>query len=117
MQIKSKPAVSSGLSERLISQRLISAAGAAEVAELARAQGATFIQEILDGNHVESIQLARIVSEEYGVPLFDLAWLCALDLFIPLDALGQKKTWALPASRGWWGGWGYRLRWVVQMAG
>lgn len=22
------------------------------------------------------------------------AWLCALDLFIPLDALGQKKTWA-----------------------
>ena len=45
------------------------------------------------------------------------AWLCALDLFIPLDALGQKKTWALPASRGWWGGWGYRLRWVVQMAG
>ena len=45
------------------------------------------------------------------------AWLCALDLFIPLDALGQKKTWVRPASRGWWGGWGYRLRWVVQMAG
>ena len=45
------------------------------------------------------------------------AWLCALDLFIPLDALGQKKTSAPPASRRWWGGWGYRLRWVVQMAG
>ena len=45
------------------------------------------------------------------------AWLYALDLFIPLDALGQEKNWAPSASRGAWGEWGHRLRWLVQMAG
>jgi hypothetical protein len=45
------------------------------------------------------------------------AWLYALDLFIPLDALGQEKNWAPSASRGTWGEWGHRLRWLVQMAG
>ena len=45
------------------------------------------------------------------------AWLYALDLFIPLDALGQEKNWAPSGSRGAWGEWGHRLRWLVQMAG
>jgi len=45
------------------------------------------------------------------------AWLYALDVFIPLDALGQEKTWAPSASRGWWGELGHRLRWLVQMSG
>jgi cbb3-type cytochrome oxidase subunit 3 len=45
------------------------------------------------------------------------AWLYALDLFIPLDSLGQEKNWAPSASRGTWGEWGHRLRWLVQMAG
>ena len=31
------------------------------------------------------------------------AFLYALDLFIPLDALGQEKNWAPSAERGWWG--------------
>jgi hypothetical protein len=45
------------------------------------------------------------------------AGLYALDLFIPLDALGQEKNWAPSASRGTWGKWGHWLRWLVQMAG
>ncbi|MDB4019990.1 hypothetical protein N9491_05185 [Planktomarina temperata] len=45
------------------------------------------------------------------------AFLYALDLFIPLDALGQEKNWAPSAERGLWGEWGHRLRWLVQMAG
>ena len=45
------------------------------------------------------------------------AFLYALDLFIPLDALGQEKNWAPSTERGWWGDWGHRLRWLVQMAG
>jgi len=45
------------------------------------------------------------------------AFLYALDLFIPLDALGQEKNWAPSAERGWWGDWGHPLRWLVQMAG
>ncbi|MDB2507201.1 hypothetical protein N9X37_00405 [Planktomarina temperata] len=38
------------------------------------------------------------------------AFLYALDLFIPLDALGQEKNWAPSAERGGWGDWGHRLR-------
>ncbi|MBT6864286.1 MAG: hypothetical protein HOA10_02890, partial [Planktomarina temperata] len=45
------------------------------------------------------------------------AFLYALDLFIPLDALGQEKNWAPSAERGWWVDLGNRLRWLVQMAG
>ncbi|MDB2607647.1 hypothetical protein N9Y66_02285 [Planktomarina temperata] len=45
------------------------------------------------------------------------AFLYALDLFIPLDALGQEKNWAPSAELGGWGDWGHRLRWLVQMAG
>lgn len=45
------------------------------------------------------------------------AGLYALDLFVPLDALGQEKAWAPSKDRGNLGYWAYYLRWVVQMAG
>jgi hypothetical protein len=66
------PLTHSGLSERLVAEQLISSAGIAEVGEQARAQGLTLIQELLSGGHVDSVSLAAIISEEYGVPLFDL---------------------------------------------
>jgi len=43
--------------------------------------------------------------------------LYALDLFVPLDALGQENAWALSKDRGNLGWWAYYLRWLVQMAG
>ena len=43
--------------------------------------------------------------------------LYALDLFVPLDALGQEKAWAPSKIRGAWGWWGYYARFVIQMAG
>jgi hypothetical protein len=45
------------------------------------------------------------------------AGLYALDLFVPLDALGQETTWAPSRDRGWWGWLGYALRMPIQMAG
>jgi hypothetical protein len=42
------------------------------------------------------------------------AGLYALDLFVPLDALGQERTWAPSRDRGWLG---YALRMPIQMAG
>ena len=45
------------------------------------------------------------------------AGLYALDLFVPLDALGQESTWAPSRDRGWWGWLGYSLRMPIQMAG
>ena len=43
--------------------------------------------------------------------------LYALDLFVPLDALGQEKAWAPSYNRGPWGVAGYWGRWVIQMSG
>ncbi|RVT85847.1 hypothetical protein DXV76_08890 [Rhodobacteraceae bacterium CCMM004] len=45
------------------------------------------------------------------------ALLYGLDLFVPLDALGQERAWAPARDRGAWGWWGFYLRWLVQMMG
>ena len=45
------------------------------------------------------------------------ARLYALDLFVPLDALGQENSWAPSKDRGWWGWFGYAMRMPIQMAG
>lgn len=44
-------------------------------------------------------------------------WLYALDLFIPLDAIGQQATWAPSHDRGFWGAVGYWARFPIQVAG
>jgi len=44
-------------------------------------------------------------------------YLYALDLFVPLDSLGQELAWVPARDRGMWGWWAYSLRWLIQMAG
>ena len=95
-----RPVLYSGLTERLVGEQLISSAGAAEIAEQARTQGVTLIQELIDGGHVQSDVLARIVSEEYGVPLFDLGRM--VEEHFPTDLVPQsliRKHKALPLYR------------------
>jgi hypothetical protein len=41
----------------------------------------------------------------------------ALDLFIPLDSLGQEAAWAPSKDRGSLGAFAYWLRWPIQIAG
>ena len=94
------PLTHSGLSARLVAEQLISSAGIAEVGEQARAQGLTLIQELLSGEHVDSASLAAIISEEYGVPLFDLRPM--VGEHIPEDLVPQsliRKHQALPIFR------------------
>jgi hypothetical protein len=43
--------------------------------------------------------------------------LYALDLFVPLVALGQENAWAPSKDRGWWGTIGYYARMPIQMSG
>ena len=43
--------------------------------------------------------------------------LYGLDLFVPLDALGQETTWAPTKGRGMWGEVLYKTRWMFQSAG
>lgn len=44
-------------------------------------------------------------------------FLYAVDLFVPLDALGQERAWAPSKARGVWGWLGFYGRWLIQMAG
>ena len=97
---ETRPAIYNGLSGRLVSEKLISSAGIAEVNEQARSQGLTLIQELLTGNHIDSAALAAIVSEEYGVPLFNLTPM--VHEHLPLDLVPQsliRKHKALPLYR------------------
>ena len=89
-----------GLTERLVIDQLVTPAGASEIAEVARSQSKTLIQELLDGNHIDSEALAAIVSEEYGVPLFNLTPM--VHEHLPLDLVPQsliRKHKALPLYR------------------
>ena len=89
-----------GLTERLVIDQLVTPAGASEIAEVARSQSKTLIQELLDGNHIDSAALAAIVSEEYGVPLFNLTPM--VHEHLPLDLVPQsliRKHKALPLYR------------------
>ncbi|QFT62209.1 hypothetical protein [Roseivivax sp. THAF30] len=47
----------------------------------------------------------------FNAPLY------ALDLFIPLDALGQEAAWAPSPVRGIWGTLGFATGWLTQLSG
>ena len=90
----------SGLIERLIGHELISISDAAEVAERARSQGTTVVRELLEEHQIEGAVLARLVSEEYGVPLLELGSI-VLD-HLPVDLVPQsliRKHKCLPLYR------------------
>lgn len=89
-----------GLTERLVIDKLVSPSEATEIAELARSQSKTLVQELIDGNHIDTRVLARIVSEEYGIPLFNIGNMVQ-ELF-PTDLVPQsliRKHNALPLFR------------------
>jgi len=44
-------------------------------------------------------------------------WLYAIDLFLPLDTIGQTEAWAPSRDRGPWGAVAYYARLPVQLAG
>ena len=78
----------------------MSSAGAAEVVEQSRSAGTTLVQELLAGESIDSAVLARVVSEEYGVPLFDLKDMVQEQF--PVELVPQsliRKHKALPLYR------------------
>jgi hypothetical protein len=44
-------------------------------------------------------------------------FLYSVDLFLPLDTIGQTEAWAPSKDRGWWGWIGYYARMPIQLAG
>ncbi len=90
----------SALAERLSDDELLPLDEIVTIAQDAKAQGVTLIQALIDGAHVTGPTLANIVSEEYGVPLFDLSMMPLEDLpteLVPSDLI--RKHAALPLYR------------------
>ena len=78
----------------------MSSASIADVSEQASNQGLTLIQELLAGGYVDEKILARIISEEYGVPVLDLSEIVEDEL--PVDLVPQsliRKHRVLPLHR------------------
>jgi len=78
----------------------MSSAGAAEIVEQSRSAGTTLVQELLAGESIDTSVLARVVSEEYGVPLFDLKDMVQEQF--PVELVPQsliRKHKALPLYR------------------
>lgn len=94
------PVFHSQLAARLVHEQLLTSENAGEVLQKARSKRITLIQELINGDLVDSHQLATLVSEEYGVPLFDLSSMSIERLPQELSplALAQKHS-ALPLFR------------------
>ena len=94
------PVFYSQLAERLVREQLLTSASAREAAQQARSNRITLIQELINGDLVDSYHLAALVSEEYGVPLFDLRNMAIEQLPQDLSPLTLvQKHSALPLFR------------------
>jgi len=60
------PVFYSQLAERLVREQLLTSASAREVAQQARSNRITLVQELINGELVDSYHLAALVSEESG---------------------------------------------------
>ena len=95
-----RPFQSAGLFERLVRDQLITSVNATEIGGLAAKGDSTLVQQLIDGQYVDTHQLARAVSDEYGVPLINVATI-ASDL-LPIELVPQslvRKHRALPLYR------------------
>ena len=95
-----RPLKSAGLFERLVRDQLITSVNATEVGGLTAKGDSTLVQQLIDGQYVDTHKLARAVSEEYGVPLINVATI-ASDL-LPIELVPQslvRKHRALPLYR------------------
>ena len=95
-----RPFQSAGLFERLVRDQLITSVNATEIGGLAAKDDSTLVQQLIDGQYVDTHELARAVSDEYGVPLINVATI-ASDL-LPVELVPQslvRKHRALPLYR------------------
>ena len=95
-----RPFQSAGLFERLVRDQLITSVNATEIGGLTAKGESTLVQQLIDGQYVDTHELARAVSEEYGVPLINVSTI-ASDL-LPIELVPQslvRKHRALPLYR------------------
>ena len=90
----------SGLAGRLVTEGLISAQAASQAQKDASLEKMPFVQYLVEKKNVDSQKLAEVASQEFGVPLFDLAAFNQTTLPEGLvDASLVTKHHALPLYR------------------
>ncbi len=96
----SEPVPLNGLARRLVEENIIATDTALSASEEARKRGVPFVSYLVQNGHAEARVIANSASEEFGVPLMDLA---AFDLTsIPRDIVKEnliRKHHALPLVR------------------
>ncbi|MGE0625295.1 MAG: type IV-A pilus assembly ATPase PilB [Pseudomonadales bacterium] len=96
----SDPVPLNGLARRLVEENIIPTDTALTASEEARRKGIPFVSYLVQNGHAEARVIAASASEEFGVPLMDLA---AFDLTsIPRDIVKEnliRKHHALPLVR------------------
>ena len=89
-----------GLASRLVDERLVNSEEALELVDRARLAGKTLVSELLTESQIDSDVLARLLSDEYGVPVFDLTTMVQDQ--IPVELVPPtliRKHRALPLFR------------------
>ena len=86
-----------GLVEHLRNEGLLTQEALNRIVEEAKSDGVTLVQGLLSSNLIDSSTLAKIVSDTYGVPLFDLKTMDEPDLDEGLTPIALiRKYRALP---------------------
>jgi type IV pilus assembly protein PilB len=77
-----------GLALRLVRDNLLSSSDAERIQSEATAQRVPFVTQLVQSKKLDSTTVAKVASDEFGVPLFDIA---SLDLEIaPVNLVSEK---------------------------
>ncbi|GMR03625.1 MAG: type IV-A pilus assembly ATPase PilB [Gammaproteobacteria bacterium] len=78
----------SGLAVRLVRDNLLSASDAGRIQSEAHSKRISFVTHLVESKKLNGATVARVASEEFGVPLFDIS---SLDLeMAPVKLIGEK---------------------------
>ncbi len=77
-----------GLALRLVRDNLLSTSDAERIQSEATTQKVPFVTQLVQSKKLDSTTVAKVASDEFGVPLFDIA---ALDLeTAPVELVNEK---------------------------
>jgi type IV pilus assembly protein PilB len=77
-----------GLALRLVRDNLLSTTDAERIQAEATAQKVPFVTQLVQSKKLDSTTVAKVASDEFGVPLFDIA---ALDLEVAPTKLVKRS--------------------------
>lgn len=98
--INSNPALLTGLAARLVHDKLLSAAEAEQINAESQTNKVSFVSQLSESKKLDPLTIARAASEEFGIPLLDVAALDPENFPIKLvDAKLIRRHRVLPVFK------------------